>query len=178
MELLRTCRRAARWPTTGLRHVHNDTCYPAILVGGAVSGRAGRRQALTPHSAALMLYSRRAAAAGPPTTFRCCARRWRGAGLGAGAGDLLQPGGGGEAAGLHSCRCRCSTGCCYGGAFTPTYLDGRWRDQCRPYEREAGQARSAWLDAWTAAPGRGSSAPGARFATRLIAGASDLPPTS
>ena len=70
MELLRTS--GPEIAETGLRYVHNDTCYPAILVIGQFMDAMTRIRSRS-------FYSRPAAVAGRPTISRCCARHWSGA---------------------------------------------------------------------------------------------------
>ncbi len=69
VELLETS--GPRIAETGLKYVHNDTCYPAILVIGQFIDalQSGRYD---PDRVALILFQ-----TGRPTTFICCARRWR-----------------------------------------------------------------------------------------------------
>ena len=58
----------------GLKYVHNDTCYPALLVIGQFIDALNSGKYDLDHTA--LLITRRAAAAVPPTTLRCCARPW------------------------------------------------------------------------------------------------------
>ena len=53
----------------GLKYVHNDTCYPALLVIGQFINalKSGKRPCLS---------RRREAGAGRPTTSTFCVRRW------------------------------------------------------------------------------------------------------
>ena len=53
----------------GLKYVHNDTCYPALLVIGQFLDALIW---ITPRCSS----PRPAVAAVPPTTFICCARHW------------------------------------------------------------------------------------------------------
>ena len=59
----------------GLKYVHNDTCYPALLVIGQLID-AIQSGKYDPHKVARS-YPRPAAAAVPPTISPCCARRCR-----------------------------------------------------------------------------------------------------
>ena len=73
VEVLET--QGAHIAETGLKYVHNDTCYPAILVIGQFmdalqSGKYDRTR--WPWCS-----SRPAAAAGPPTTSICCEKPCR-----------------------------------------------------------------------------------------------------
>ena len=58
---------------TGLKYVHNDTCYPALLVIGQLldAVKSGKYDTLKSACSS----PRRGAAAGPPTLSICCARR-------------------------------------------------------------------------------------------------------
>ena len=59
----------------GLKYVHNDTCYPALLVIGQLIDaikHGGYDPTGSPCSS-----PRPGAGAGRPTTSTCCARRWR-----------------------------------------------------------------------------------------------------
>ena len=58
----------------GLKYVHNDTCYPALLVIGQFMD-AFSTGAMTPTRWPCSS-PRPAAAAGPATTSTCCARPW------------------------------------------------------------------------------------------------------
>ena len=58
----------------GLKYVHNDTCYPALLVIGQFLDALNSGKYDLEHTA--LLITRRAAAAVPPTTSTCSARRW------------------------------------------------------------------------------------------------------
>ena len=58
----------------GLKYVHNDTCYPALLVIGQFLDALNSGKYDLEHTA--LLSPRRAAAAVPPTTSTCSARRW------------------------------------------------------------------------------------------------------
>ena len=60
----------------GLKYVHNDTCYPALLVIGQLID-AHQAAAATTCTRWPCSSPRPAAAAGPPTTSTCCARRWK-----------------------------------------------------------------------------------------------------
>ena len=62
-ELLENC--GSQVSELGLKYVHNDTCYPALLVTAAMTPT--RWPCSSP---------RPGAAAGPPTTSTCCARPW------------------------------------------------------------------------------------------------------
>ena len=68
-ELLENC--GSQVSELGLKYVHNDTCYPALLVIGQFLDALGSGKTCTRW---LCLSPRRAAAAGPPTTSTCCAR--------------------------------------------------------------------------------------------------------
>ena len=63
----------------GLSHVHNDTCYPALLVIGQMIAalKSGKydlnKVALAAPPSSL---PRQAAAAAPATISSCCAKRW------------------------------------------------------------------------------------------------------
>ena len=61
---------------SGLKYVHNDTCYPALLVIGQLIDAHEERRAMTPTKWPCSS-PRPAAAAGPPTTSTCCARPWK-----------------------------------------------------------------------------------------------------
>ncbi len=61
---------------TGLKYVHNDTCYPALLVIGQLI-EAVQSSNMTPPQSGAADYLKQAAAAAPPTTSICC-WRWRG----------------------------------------------------------------------------------------------------
>ena len=80
MELLRD-RRSRRSSSTGLKYVHNDTCYPAMLVIGQFIDALQSRQ-VRPAQDRADPVRRPAAAAVPPTISTCCARRWKRAGYG------------------------------------------------------------------------------------------------
>ncbi len=59
----------------GLKYVHNDTCYPALLVIGQLIDaikHGGYDPTKLPCSS-----PRPEVAAGRPTTSTCCARRWK-----------------------------------------------------------------------------------------------------
>ena len=58
----------------GLKYVHNDTCYPALLVIGQLID-AVKHGGYDPHKVGLLI-TQTGAAAGPATTSTCCARRW------------------------------------------------------------------------------------------------------
>ena len=58
----------------GLKYVHNDTCYPALLVIGS-SSTPSKTAAMTPTKLPCSS-PRPEVAAGRPTTFTCCARPW------------------------------------------------------------------------------------------------------
>ncbi len=60
---------------SGLKYVHNDTCYPALLVIGQMID-AISTAAMTPTRSPCSS-PRPAAAAGPPTTSTCSARPWK-----------------------------------------------------------------------------------------------------
>ncbi len=66
----------ARSWTTGLKYVHNDTCYPALLVIGQLID-ALKHGGYDPHKVGRADLPRTAAAAAPATISTCCARRWR-----------------------------------------------------------------------------------------------------
>jgi hypothetical protein len=68
-ELLENC--GSQVCELGLKYVHNDTCYPALLVIGQFLDALGSGKYDLDHTAL-----RPAAAAGPPTTSTCCARPW------------------------------------------------------------------------------------------------------
>ena len=57
----------------GLKYVHNDTCYPALLVIGQFLDALNSGKYDLDHTA--LLTPRPAAAAVRPTTSSCCARR-------------------------------------------------------------------------------------------------------
>ena len=57
----------------GLKYVHNDTCYPALLVIGQFLDALNSGKYDLDHTA--LLITRPAAAAVRPTTSSCCARR-------------------------------------------------------------------------------------------------------
>ena len=58
----------------GLKYVHNDTCYPALLVIGQFLDALNSGKYDLDHTA-LLSSPRPAAAAVRPTTSSCCARR-------------------------------------------------------------------------------------------------------
>ena len=59
----------------GLKYVHNDTCYPALLVIGQLidAVKSGKYDMHKVRCSS----PRPAVDAGPPTTSICCAKRWR-----------------------------------------------------------------------------------------------------
>ena len=65
-------RAAAEIAETGLKYVHNDTCYPAMLVIGQFID-AIENEGYDPDKTAVLI-TRQVAAAGPRTIFICCAR--------------------------------------------------------------------------------------------------------
>ena len=69
-ELLGNCGSAVA--QLGLKYVHNDTCYPALLVIGQFLDALNSGKYDLEHTALLITQ----AAAVPPTTSICCARRW------------------------------------------------------------------------------------------------------
>lgn len=72
-ELLENC--GSQVSELGLKYVHNDTCYPALLVIGQFLDAPGLREVRSrPHRPDY--HPDWAAAAGPPTTSTCCARPW------------------------------------------------------------------------------------------------------
>ena len=73
VELLGNC--GERVAELGLKYVHNDTCYPALLVIGQFLDAldSGKYDLDTPPSSSL----RPAAAAGPLITSFCYERRWK-----------------------------------------------------------------------------------------------------
>ena len=63
----------------GLRNVHNDTCYPALLViGQMIDALESGKYDL--HKVALLITQ--TGAAGPPTTSTCCGKPFKRAGTG------------------------------------------------------------------------------------------------
>ena len=58
----------------GLKYVHNDTCYPALLVIGQFIDALNSGKYDLDHTA--LLITQTAAAAVHPTTSSCCAKRW------------------------------------------------------------------------------------------------------
>ena len=58
----------------GLKYVHNDTCYPALLVIGQFIDALNSGKYDLDHTA--LLITQTGGAAGLPTTSSCCARRW------------------------------------------------------------------------------------------------------
>ncbi len=58
----------------GLKYVHNDTCYPALLVIGQFLDALNSGKYDLEHTA--LLITQTAAAAVLPTTSTCCARHW------------------------------------------------------------------------------------------------------
>ena len=59
----------------GLKYVHNDTCYPALLVIGQFIDALNSGKYDLDHTA-LLITQTGAAAAVHPTTSNCCAKRW------------------------------------------------------------------------------------------------------
>ena len=85
-------------------------------------------------------YSRPAAAAGLPITYPLLRKALERARLWRRPGHLLQPGGAGEAPGLHgSTLSDATTGCSYGVLYADLLM--ALANQCKPYEREKGQAQ-------------------------------------
>ena len=74
MELLHT--EGPNIAEQGLRNVHNDTCYPALLVIGQLMDAIEVRQVRHPQNRRSSC-RRPAAAAARPTISTCCARRWK-----------------------------------------------------------------------------------------------------
>ena len=73
VELLGNC--GSQVSELGLKYVHNDTCYPALLVIGQFLDALNSGNYDLEHTASSL--PRPAAAAGPPTTSFCCARLWQ-----------------------------------------------------------------------------------------------------
>ena len=58
----------------GLKYVHNDTCYPALLVIGQFIDALNSGKYDLDHTA--LLITQTGGAAVHPTTSSCCAKRW------------------------------------------------------------------------------------------------------